>query len=230
MSAAAHILQTLRRIFVGTSGKNLCAHLLAIGLTAACVVSGLDWQYFVFVSTYVPQAFLFIADIAGFLVPIILPVALILFARYTKKMHAGKNAVGTGDVRNVGLHLGKAVVYAFCVSLFYKALSGRTSPPHHHGDGAQVGTLADTSADFHLGFMQGEMLGGWPSSHTTIACAMAAVVVASFPKRRIVHVAAYAYAAFIALGVSFGFHWLSEIVAGALIGTVVGREVMRGNK
>jgi membrane-associated phospholipid phosphatase len=108
------------------------------------------------------------------------------------------------------------VVSAFSIALMYKIVTGRTSPPHHE-------VTTDISNQFHFGFMQEQVMGGWPSSHTTIAFAMAACLIALFPESSRIKIIAYTYALLVGLGVAIGFHWFSEFLAGVLIGTVVGR-------
>jgi membrane-associated phospholipid phosphatase len=69
------------------------------------------------------------------------------------------------------------------------------------------------------------MFWGWPSSHTTIAFAMAATVFTLFPKQRWLGWLAMAYAFYIGLGVSMTIHWCSDFMAGAILGTVIGTVV-----
>jgi membrane-associated phospholipid phosphatase len=87
--------------------------------------------------------------------------------------------------------------------------------------------MIDNSADFHFGFMQGEMLGGWPSSHATVAFAIASYIIAAHPKQPYVKPLMYGYSALIALGVAVGFHWLSEAIAGAMLGILIGTTVAK---
>ena len=62
------------------------------------------------------------------------------------------------------------------ISSAYKAVTGRVHPAHTIGE--------DISADFRFGWMRGGVFWGWPSSHTTIAFAMAVTVFTLFPKHR----------------------------------------------
>ena len=109
---------------------------------------------------------------------------------------------------------------ALLVSMALKTFSGRASPPHHTF-GADL-AFADDSAAFKFGFMNEPILGGWPSSHATVAFAVAFALVSALPKMRGLYVASFILAVFIGVGVTLGFHWLSELVAGALIGAGIG--------
>ena len=100
------------------------------------------------------------------------------------------------------------------ISSAYKAITGRAHPAHVVG--------ADISHVFQFGFLRGGVFWGWPSSHTTIAFAMAVTVFTLFPKQRWLGMAAILYAFYVGIGVSMTIHWFSDFVAGAIIGSVIG--------
>jgi membrane-associated phospholipid phosphatase len=87
------------------------------------------------------------------------------------------------------------------------------------------GVGADLSHLFQFGFLRGGVFWGWPSSHTTIAFAMAATIFRLFPKQRWLGCVAITYAFYIGIGVSMTIHWFSDFLAGAIIGTVIGAVV-----
>ena len=121
-------------------------------------------------------------------------------------------------------HLGWAVAQAeLIVSLIsssYKAVTGRLHHPFNPGP--------DVSHDFRFGFLRGGVFWGWPSSHTTIAFAMAVTVFILLPKHRWLGLGAIIYAFYIGIGVSMNIHWFSDFVAVLIIGTVIG-VVVGGN-
>ena len=86
-------------------------------------------------------------------------------------------------------------------------------------------SLTDTSHGFQFGLLKGGVFWGWPSSHTTVAFAMSVCLVTLLPKQKSLAVLALAYALYVGLAVSVSIHWLSEFVAGAIIGSLVGRVV-----
>jgi membrane-associated phospholipid phosphatase len=88
-----------------------------------------------------------------------------------------------------------------------------------------VNTLVDTSREFRFGFLRGGVFFGWPSSHTTIAFAMAMAMRTLYPGSKITRSVALIYALYIGVGVSMTIHWFSDFAAGVIIGTVVGTTV-----
>ena len=73
--------------------------------------------------------------------------------------------------------------------------------------------------------MRGGMFWGWPSSHTTVAFAMAAAICKLYPENRLLRYAAILYAGYVGIGISMTIHWFSEFVAGVIIGSVIGAVV-----
>ena len=100
---------------------------------------------------------------------------------------------------------------------FFKAVTGRVHPAHSVG--------ADISHVFRFGWMRGGVFWGWPSSHTTIAFAMAVTVFTLCPKQRWLGWMAILNAFYVGLGVSMTIHWFSDFAAGAIIGSVIGAVV-----
>lgn len=201
-------LRTIKRIF---SGKRLIWHALAIVLTFGIVQSGLDWTYYALLRNTPVYAVFFPAVVIGGLLPLIGPLCLLAIARLRL----------SSRLSNTAWALGQAAIFGWLVSSTYKAFTGRIPPPHQF----LLDVTPDISHGFQLGFLQGGIFWGWPSSHTTVAFAMAVTMVRLYPKQKWVLVGALAYAFYIGIGISMSIHWLSEFVAGALIGTVIGLTV-----
>lgn len=186
---------------------------VAVVSTAYLVLGGNDWRYLTIVEKSVPMQLLFVADALGFLLPILLPVSLYILARIKKNdlLYFYSRAVT------------QCVLLGFTLSTCIKIFTGRTSPPHPH-DG--VGrAFIDNSHDFHFGFLREQIIGGWPSSHTTIACALAVLLLLILRPRWYTRFLIPFLATFISIGVTFGFHWLSESIAGACLGAAIGSVV-----
>ena len=83
----------------------------------------------------------------------------------------------------------------------------------------------DLSHVFHFGFLRGGVFWGWPSSHTTIAFAVAGTIYKLFPEQRLLAIMCFTYALYIGAGVSITIHWFSDFAAGAIIGTIIGMVV-----
>ena len=185
-------------------GLMLIGHFGAIALTLALVLSGFDWQYFLWTRSPALRSWLWPAVPIGGLMPIALPLTLFLLG-----------GVGRSDrTRLVGWAIGQAEVIGGIIAAGYKAITGRAHPAYG------VGT--DLTHVFRFGLLRGGVFWGWPSSHTTIAFAMAVTVFRLFPKQRWLGCSVIAYAFYVGLGVSMSIHWFSDVVAGALIGTAVG--------
>ncbi len=184
-------------------------YLEAIILTYVIVVTDLDWAYFLFVMKNMPKSLLFIADISGLFIPIFLPLGLLALGKYRKDHF----------MRLLGLASASAAILGLFFSTLIKVFTGRVSPP----DDALV--FLNNSHQFLFGFMRAQIMGGWPSSHATIAFALATTITILCPNPRYLKIAAFAAAFFIAIGVTFGFHWFSEFIAGSLLGTAIGHSI-----
>jgi len=193
-------------------GYNLLWHLLAVIITYVIVTSGFDWLYFKSSRSFLLQSLLFPAVILGSRLPIILPIALYAFG----KIRDNLKAVSTANA------LGQTVIIGLLIASFYKAFTGRVHPPR-----LLTQDTIDISREFRFGFLRGGIFWGWPSSHTTIAFAMAVTLLMLYSKNIVIKYLAIFYALYIGLGVSISIHWFSDFVAGSIIGTVIG--VVVGN-
>ena len=208
--------QNLLAIF---RGWNLAWHALAIGLTILIVTSGFDWTYYCATRD---DRFDRLAEPAiglGGVLPLLLPPALLLAGLTMRRPRL------TAE----GWALWQAALLGWFVSSTYKAFTGRIPPPWRYSRSFNLpkgpGPLIDSSHGFQLGFLKGGIFWGWPSSHTTVAFAMAMCLVTLHPRKRWLALPALAYALWVGLGVSLTIHWFSEFVAGAIIGSVIGRVV-----
>jgi membrane-associated phospholipid phosphatase len=190
------------RIF---SGKNIIWHFLAIAVTYFIVVSGIDWLYFTSVQRDLLSKTLSPAVGIGFIFPIIIPLVLIIVGSFMKHKH----------VSLFGWALAQAAFLGWLISSVYKAFTGRVQP--------NIESLSGSEGTFHFGFWQHGIFWGWPSSHTTVAFAMAFTFIVLIPKKdRVLRLIAFLYAVYIGIGVSLSIHWFSDVIAGAIIGTVIG--------
>jgi membrane-associated phospholipid phosphatase len=188
-------------------GRLILWHLIAILLTLVLVLSGFDRYYFLSTRNPSLRSYMFPAVVIGGLLPIFLPLSIIFLG----------GIVRNAPIRRVGWAIGQAELIGAFVAAAYKSITGRAHPSH------QVGT--DLSHIFRFGFLRGGVFWGWPSSHTTIAFAMALAVLMLFPKQRWLGFIAIAYAMYVGIGVSMTIHWFSDFVAGAIFGSVIGLAV-----
>jgi membrane-associated phospholipid phosphatase len=204
-------LVTVPRNLIGFfTGRRIIWHVIAIVLTFILVTSGFDWRYYLATRNPAIRSWMWPAVGIGGLLPIALP--LILFALGIIARNARAILAGWA--------VAQAALLGSLVSSAYKAVTGRVHPSHG------VGT--DISHVFRFGFLRGGVFWGWPSSHATIAFAMAATVFTLCPKQRWLGLVAILYACYVGLGVSLTIHWFSDFVAGAIIGSVIGAVVGKG--
>ena len=189
-------------------GWNLLWHLAAISLTYILVTSGFDWLYFKSTRSSALDTFLFPAVILGGLVPLTTPFITLAVSKYKKNY----------KISNTAYALGQSAILGLFISDFYKAFTGRVPPPEIFNHG----TIVDVSRVFQFGFWRGGIFWGWPSTHTTIAFAMAAALAMLYSKNKLVGYLAMLYAFYVGIGVSMTIHWFSDFAAGAIIGAVIG--------
>jgi membrane-associated phospholipid phosphatase len=204
-------LVTVPRNLIGCfKGRRIIWHIIAILLTFILVTSGFDWRYFLATRNPALRSWMFSAVGLGALLPLALPLFLLTVGFIIE------------NARTIltGWAVGQAALLGSLVSSAYKAVTGRAHPSH------SVGT--DLSHVFHFGFLRGGVFWGWPSSHATIAFAMAVTVFTLCPKQRWLGFVAILYAFYVGIGVSLTIHWFSDFVAGAIIGSVIGAVVGKG--
>lgn len=187
------------------SGRNLSWHFLAIALTAYLVLSGFDEAYFVGTRSQNLLPLVSPAIVGGALIPLLLPLILFTIG-YIRQNRLQKITAGA---------LAEATLLGSLISSIYKTFTGRLQP-----NWTDMGV--DISHQFQFGFWRHGIFWGWPSSHTTIAFAMAFSFIYLFPQRKRWKILALLLAVYVGLGVSVSIHWFSDFIAGAIIGTVVG--------
>lgn len=184
-------------------------HTIAIVLTALLVLSGIDWAFFLATRGATWGWLVFGAGIGGFFVPVLAPLALYLWGE----------ARSRPALQHTALLIAQAEGIAWLVSSTYKVFTGRIQPEFL----TTLGTT-DISHAFQFGFLKHGIFWGWPSSHAAVAFAGAFMLV-FLARSRLLAAAAIAWAVFVALGAAIGFHWLSDALAGALIGYAIARSI-----
>ena len=199
---------TVPRNFIGClAGWRIVWHLVAILLTVILVLSGFDWNWFLATRSPALRAWMWPAVGLGALLPLVLPPYLL----------AAGFVIQNARIKLTGWATGQAELIGALIAATYKAFTGRVHPAHVVGD--------DISHVFRFGWMRGGVFWGWPSSHTTIAFAMAVTVFALCPKQRWLGWVAILYAFYVGVAVSMTIHWFSDFAAGSIIGSVIGAVV-----
>ena len=200
----AKIGETLFSLY---KGKNLIWQIVMVVLTILILESGLDWWYFSHLRNSAVFPFFSLAGMLGFFIPfisVIVFVTLGILFRTKKVVWAGYTIAVAG-------------FFGWAISSFYKVFTGRIPPPQSFIQG-----MKNMSHGFQFGFNRGGIFWGWPSSHTAVAFAMSVALAVYYKDKKWIGVVAILYACYIAFGASINFHWLSDVVAGLILGSIVG--------
>ncbi|MEI8337889.1 MAG: phosphatase PAP2 family protein [bacterium] len=194
-------------------GRNLIWHFVAIFLTFVFVQRNFDWYYFIYTRNNILIYSFFPAVIFGGILPILVPAFIIVYGHIKKRK----------DIWNIGWLLVQAVILGAIISSFYKFFTGRAHP-------GMYDVLNNISSKFDFGFAQNGIFWGWPSSHTTIAFAMVLTLIGLFPRNKKVKYLSLIYAFYVGIGVSLTIHWLSDFIAGAIFGSIIGITIIKNYK
>lgn len=186
--------------------KHLRWQILAVALTYVSVMSGFDWYYYTLTRDATLQMWLFPAAMLGGFLPIFIPGVLFFLGRAERNVRATRTALAVSQAAATGL----------LISSFYKIFTGRIPPPFDSG------SLVDISHQFNFGIYRYGMFWGWPSSHTTVAFAIAVTLFVLYRKNPLIKYSALLVAFYIGISVSTNIHWFSEFITGAILGSVIG--------
>lgn len=216
--------------------KHAAAHLkpvpllllaLSAALTWALVASGWDYSLQVFFQRENPLGrtipWVFLAG--GSIWHMLLAVAVFLRGKWK------------GDIQVAGAGLAgvQALLLNLLVNTTEKFLTGRRGPENlltesltSQAPFPKTKNPADFSFDFwNRGHQDGRFF--WPSGHTSAIFAFVAALRTYYPEKRWIPWAGYPFALLTALAMVDGdFHWVSDVVAGAVLGEVLGGIVGRG--
>ncbi|MDB5224898.1 MAG: hypothetical protein JWO43_520 [Candidatus Adlerbacteria bacterium] len=186
-------------------------HIVVVGVTAVLVLTGFDWWFFEATRSKALYWLVMLAGIGGFFVPILLPIALYVWGR----KHKDRNFL------NIATGVAQASLIAWIIIAVYKTFTGRIQPE-------LLTTLGSTdiSRGFQFGFFENGIFWGWPSHHMAVAVAGATVLYLAW-RHPAARSGALLWAAIVGAGAAVGFHWFSDVVAGAIIGAAVGTAVWR---
>ncbi len=199
--------RTLRSVF---STRNLRWHAIAVALTAVIVLTDTDWHFYEATRSTMLYPLVWAAGIGGFFVPVLLALVPYVAGDF---LHNDK-------LRRAGASVARAVLAALVVTMFYKVFTGRIQPEF-------LGTIggSDISKEFQFGVLRNGVFWGWPSSHAATAMAGALAFVSAY-RSYAIKIILFTEVALVAAGAAVGFHWFSDVVAGLILGTVVGRETV----
>ena len=191
--------------------------ILSVAVTYAAIESGFDfyWRNLAYDNTFLEKVGI-PAVYYGFVVPIVQPFA-VYFTGYALKDR---------KLQVLGLALTQTLALTAPIQAGLKLLTGRAEPGisdvawHTRGERDE-----DNSGSFK--WLNTTFLMGWPSGHVAHAFSMAAIVNEIYKDNLWLKIGTYSYATLMGLFVSFNVHWVSESIAGALLGYAMGKTIGR---
>jgi membrane-associated phospholipid phosphatase len=131
-------------------------------------------------------------------------------------------------LKTTGLLASQSYITSAAIQTILKLISGRQRPYVYHPD--QVEVEPKFHGPFHSPFrdINGKRLSSsFPSGHTTGAFAAATVFAMEYSDRPLVRIIAYSSASLIGLSrITENKHWVSDVLAGAALGLLSGRQVV----
>ena len=190
---------------MAVTGRRLIWHVSAIALTFVLVTTGFDWWFYEQTRSTLFNPLIWTAGIGGFFVPVVVPIGMYV---------AGE--LWSDQLRKKSLAVLQSILIALAIVCVYKICTGRIQPEFMNTIGN-----TDISREFQFGFFRNGIFWGWPSSHTAVAVA-GGVTLYRLVKNLPVRILTVLYMAIVAVGAAIGFHWLSDVIAGALFGSLIG--------
>ena len=205
---------------LGSVTYNYGANFLGAGFgTWWLVETGIDWKFRNvaynngrLANMGLPMLF------AGYFVPIITPVSMYLSGWYLSDTKLQTTAVAVLQ----------SLLLSQITQISLKMVTGRSVPgiisgvffePNHTRDDRED----DFSGEFN--WFTFDFYDGWPSGHTVSAFSAAAVISEIYDDMPLLKIGVYSYAVLMGASVAVNAHWVSESVAGALIGYAIGKAV-----
>jgi membrane-associated phospholipid phosphatase len=222
-AAAQEVVQPWERLGANLASiygwPNLALQLGAVAITPPLVLAA-DEPVQVYFQKHDPlsEAFGTGAFFVGGTLPILVPAALYL----------GGLATCESELASAGAAAVQAMVVQFAAVNALKWLTDRAGP-YPDGDPTKRrwyrGLLRDSLRADDFNFNPFDLHGGlrWPSGHAASNVALVSALYAFYPDEPWIALIGYPYALAVGIGMVEGdYHWLSDVVAGALIGHAIG--------
>lgn len=189
----------------------IAALLGSVGVTILLISTKMDWSIAKFFEAH---PILISIGIPGVLAGMLVPVMILIISAYL----AFKSNQETQ--KKVFWRLFQGFLIAYGLSSLLKMFTSRVDMEPFEPMGN-----TDFSASFRFGFMQGQhwwesLAEGWPSGHVLIAVYFLVALRYRLSLRQNLFHALYVF--LIMFSVVTAFHWLSDILSGAILGAVIG--------
>lgn len=184
----------------------------SVGFTYLLIVSDFDWDWAVFNNEH--ELLVWMASpivLIGMFVPIV-----IIARFYRKSRRTGKKEARLQYFRAL-----YSFLFTYGLMTLLKVFTNRVDMEPFE----PIGTI-NTSDQFRFGFMNSNswwesFSEGWPSGHTLIAVGMA-IAIHPLLKSKFWRSVNIVYPIAMGLSVSTAYHWVSDVVAGGILGIIVG--------
>jgi membrane-associated phospholipid phosphatase len=197
------------------AGSRALLHLSAVAGTVLIVLTGLDTQaHDFFVRNTFWDRFASPSVGIGTNFPIYLGAGVL-----------GAGLIGgSSRLVSAGGAVLQASLLALCYTTTLKALTGRPGP-----DSGVIYDDNEASRTWRFGFLRGGVFHGWPSGHMLANTAAVTSLLAFYPRSTWLKIVGGAYLGYLWIGVAShhgsAMHWLSDTVAGILMGCAIGSTV-----
>jgi len=199
-------------IFNSFIGPTTLMHLSAAASTVVMVQE--DWDYLIYKRARSYDRY------KGYFMPTIYTGATCWFVIATPLLIYGlieKSSEPTGAAY--------AILQSTLISITYatilKGLTGRPPP-----DTKRYGNMREMSKVFRFGYLRGGVFNGWPGGHVMITTATLASLMNYYPDQWWIKIAGFLFIAYTIAGmVMTQGHWMSDNVAGFLMGYAIGSTV-----
>jgi len=224
-----YLFYRMPRNVLDSFSYNFGLNFIAAGLGSfELAASGADWEYYKMMYTQRNTALGTIGDVFNVMsypVGIATPLALYIAGRAIrdKKMQVAALAAGQAEIIETSLYLALRLFMYRRTPFTADHYVFKTAP-----EDPDIGH--DYSRDFSPGYLQYNILNGWPSGHTGSAFAIAAAMSEIYSDSILVKSIFYGFAAAMGLAISIKDHWASDVFAGALMGFAVGKAVGKSFK
>lgn len=202
----------LRNARAVVTGRAFIWHAVAIALTFIIVLSSVDWWFYEATRSSFFRPIVWLEGVGGFFLPVLVPFGMYITAKATRD----------NSLKQKAFAVAQAVILASLLAIIYKAFTGRIEPPF-----INITDAIDNSRGFQFGFLEYGIFWGWPSSHTAVAVA-GGVTLLRLVKNIPVRLLTVLYMVVVAVGAAIGFHWFSDVVAGAIFGLLIGNIIASG--
>lgn len=185
---------------------------LSIFFTYVLIISGIDW----FLAQFYNQNEIFVWIAAPFVIAgMFIPIVIIGYF-YLKWKKTKIEMFYTQFKRSL-----YSFIFTYVTMTVLKVFTNRVDMEPFE----PIGNI-DTSNQFRFGFMNSNswwesFSEGWPSGHTMIAVGMA-IAIHPLLKSKFWKSVNIIYPILVSWSVSTAFHWLSDVVSGAILGIIIG--------